>query len=393
MGVSDRLAPMRARHSVLAHLLAFGLIIGLITGPVTDPAWAQPAQASTPADDDTPADSPADSGAPAPPPAPDANDPAAPDANDPAAPDANDPAAPDANDPAAAGDGSAAPADPATQARAHYARAEAALGEGDYALAAAEYERAHALTQDPVLLFKIAGAHDRAGECADARIYYERYLQEGSPDESFRARAEERMTACEAAAPAPARGSGAMPADAGEGAGNGGPAATASPTASAAASAAGDAAGAGGAGPDGGPPSFIELEPTWQQSAGWVSVGATAALLTAGTMLALSAESRQEDLEYLVRYRDLNDDRPARYEGPAQDRYEELVREGNQLELSARLVLGAAGLAAASAAVFFYLDSSARADALTEGAPRAARRHVAPALVSGSPGIIAEWEL
>lgn len=361
MGVSARLAPMRARHLVLACLPAFGLITGQATGQVIGQAWGQPSgppQTSTPAADDGAAPAPAEA-----PPAPATGTPA-----------------PPAPDSAPAGD------DPTTQARAHYALAEAAMAEGDPALAAAEYERAHALTQDPVLLFKIAGAHDQAGNCAAARTYYERYLGEGSPDESFRARAEERMTACTTAAADPARGA-TTPA----GAGSGDPAAQGNAEGNGAAYDGIEWITAEGAGPLGGPPSFIELEPTWQESAGWVSVGTAAALLTAGTMLALSAESRQEDIDYLVRYRDLESEQPARFEGPVQDRYEELVREGEQLELASRLVLGAAGLAAASAAVFFYLDSSARAEALA-GDQRAARRHVAPALVSGSPGFIAGWE-
>lgn len=292
------------------------------------------------------------------------------------------------------------------------------MARADHAVAAAEYEHAHALTEDPVLLFKAAGAHDAAGNCEAARAFYERYLAEGTPDDGFRRQAEARIAAARGGACGdPARSAGAGgDADGGGADGAGG---DADGAASGSALGAGDAAAALAGdsdaaapeqgpppGPLQGPPSFADQEPSWQRSAAWISVGATAALVTAGAMLAMSAESREEDLDYLIRYRDLGTDTPARYAGQIQERYDTLIDEGERLARYSRLTFAAAGVAAAAAAVFFIIDpssgsssgpssgpsSESSAGAGQGRAPATARRHVAPGLVPGGLGVVAGWE-
>src|SRR5215216_6763625 len=70
-------------------------------------------------------------------------------------------------------------------AKMHYRNAEQAMTEGRYAGAAAEYIAAYEITQDAVLFYKIAIAHEKAGDCKAAVIYYRRYLAQGKPNGEF----------------------------------------------------------------------------------------------------------------------------------------------------------------------------------------------------------------
>ena len=72
-------------------------------------------------------------------------------------------------------------------------------------------------------------------------------------------------------------------------------------------------------------------------------------------MLALSAGSREEDIQNLIEFRDA-EGRPATYTGATRDRYRDLVDEGDRLEKLSVVALAATGAAAAASAVFFVLD-------------------------------------
>jgi hypothetical protein len=221
-------------------------------------------------------------------------------------------------------------------AKQHYQAAESAMAAGDFATAAREYGTAYEITRDAVLFYKLAAAFQRKGDCASALVYYRRYLAEGNPDASFRARTEAEIRACEAAgagatppAPAPADDVADVPRPA--------TAATA------------------GAGEPAVAPGLLDQPTTWQKTAAWTSVGVTAALLTAGAVLGLSARSREEDVANLADFRNAEGE-PATYTGATRERYEDLVEEGEDLERLAIIAFSAAGGTAALAVVFFLLD-------------------------------------
>ena len=87
-------------------------------------------------------------------------------------------------------------------ARTHYTNAENAAKAGDWAKAAKEYGIAYEITRDPVLFFKLGTAYQLSGDCTRAVEYFERYLKEANPSEDFQRDTRERITECQASAPA-----------------------------------------------------------------------------------------------------------------------------------------------------------------------------------------------
>ena len=72
-----------------------------------------------------------------------------------------------------------APADVA-RAKELYTAAEAAMADVDYPSAIRDYNAAYDITRDPVLFYKIGTAHEKAGKCPIAVVYYRRYLAEAT---------------------------------------------------------------------------------------------------------------------------------------------------------------------------------------------------------------------
>jgi hypothetical protein len=254
-------------------------------------------------------------------------------------------------------------------AKEHYARAEQAMKSGDHALAADQYGMAYDITRDPVLFYKIASAHYEARNCEAAIAYYNRYLDEGKPDERFRALTQERIETCKTTGgPGPGDGgAGGAGEDRGQdasgdvssGAPDGQPGSDADqPDPSA------DAPGLLGLPGAGGdrPPSFADQEVSAYSKTAWVSVGFAATFITAGAVLGLSASSREEDLKNLIEFRYPNGE-PAIYAGTSRERYEDYIDEGERLARYSRIAFVAAGLAAASATAFFILDARASKEA------------------------------
>ncbi len=283
-------------------------------------------------------------------------------------------------------------------AKRHYQAAEKAAAEGKYKLAAREYGVAYDITKDPVLFFKIGYAYDRADDCTTAKVYYLRYLKEGKPAPEFKQRTQALIQACKnrgrrsSSDPAPAD-TPASDTPSGvpvSGASRIVPSPTAPPTpatpppvstpepvtpsppptgtaptpapraTTTTPRPAPDAPPAAPQQPDGAsltgaPPSLDEEPPTWQRTAAWTSVGFTFALGTTAAVLALSAGSREEDIQNLIEFRDA-EGRPATYTGATRDRYRDLLDEGDRLERLSVVALAATGAAAAASAVFFVLD-------------------------------------
>ncbi len=253
-------------------------------------------------------------------------------------------------------------------AKRHYTAAEKAVGDKDWNLAAKEYGIAYEITHDPVLFFKLGNAYQSSGDCTRAVEYLERYLSEAKPSEEYQLDAKARIAACHATGTANAESASTVQSS-GE----------AAPTTDAAGnrplepslteentSIASDVTATGDelASPQLGDtanssnePSFMEEEVTWQQTAGWTSMGVSVAFLTASAVLGLSANSREEDIENLLSYRDAGG-RPTSYEDTVSERYETLADEGDALSRMSLIALGGAGISAAAAIVFFVLDES-----------------------------------
>jgi tetratricopeptide (TPR) repeat protein len=220
-----------------------------------------------------------------------------------------------------------------------YAQAESELAAGQYAEAARDYAMAFDLTKDPVLHFKIAGAHDKAGSCDLALTYYRRYLAEGNPSDEHKALTTERIVVCEKPAATPSTPDPST-----------GPATTTSTdpgtdpgTADAAAQLGGD------------PPSLAAMSPSKRRGAAWIVLGVGIALGTVGAVAAMSAEAAEKDLQDLYDIRIAG--RPPEWSPALQQRYDDLVSQGDRYQKLSWIAFGAAGAAVVGAAVLFVVSA------------------------------------
>lgn len=85
----------------------------------------------------------------------------------------------------------------------HFASAQEAYDKGDFAKAAAEYQKAYDIAKDPVILFSIGECYDKAGKIDLAVKNYHAYLAQ-SPAASDRAQVERRVAELEKKPGAPA---------------------------------------------------------------------------------------------------------------------------------------------------------------------------------------------
>ena len=278
----------------------------------------------------------------------------------------------------------------------HYKNAEAAMAAGRFQEAANEYGVAYAITQDPVLFFKIASADDQAGKCHVAVTYYRRYLKEGNPTAEYQKLTRERIAAC-AGESVPTEGAGT---GAGSGSGSGATAGSAA--------AAGSGSGSGavppdqGGGSDVGPPpgagsdagsgsgsdatpldlSLSAEHPSGKKTAAWIAVGGSIAAATVGTVFLLSANATEKDIDDL--YATTAGTAPPPFDGATQKRYDDLVGQGKRFNTLAAVSFGVAGVAAGTGIVLFILDHGHHH---AESAPGVVR--VTPALGPGHVGVVA----
>ncbi|MGN6107130.1 MAG: tetratricopeptide repeat protein [Kofleriaceae bacterium] len=228
--------------------------------------------------------------------------------------------------------------------------AEAAIAEGRYADALRDYGAAHELTRDPALLFKLGRAHQELGECDAAVDYYRRYLEEARPAASFVALTRERIAAC-----------GAPATDAGtSGAGSAAePPAPPSPSAPGAAETTPPDGTSGAATePTPAPAPAVDLG---RHRGPWLLLGGAIAAVTAGAVLAYSANAAERDIEDL--YVGIGG-RPPAFDEQLAARYRDAVDEGRRYERLSLISFGAAGALAIGATIWFLLDRDAPADAL-----------------------------
>lgn len=251
-------------------------------------------------------------------------------------------------------------------AKEHYKAAQAAEAAGNFTGAALEYGIAYDLTKDPILFFKIGVANEKAGKCAIALTYYQRYLKEGNPSDEYRRLTEEKIAGCKAAlGPTDAGGTGTTGgADAGAGGDGGGGGGTMEPDLGGAGGTTGTTETGGGDGAVGGDalgggagPAFTDKGGSWKRSAAWISTGATIGLLAVATVLYMSAEGSEEDLQALIDFRDQGG-RPLPFDD-VESQYQDLVDEGERFDRLSTIAFAAAGASAAAAITFFVLDARA----------------------------------
>lgn len=201
-----------------------------------------------------------------------------------------------------------------------------AMTEGRYADAARDYTAAYEISRDPVVFFKIGSAHDKAGACDVAVTWYRRYLDEAKPEPKYVSLAQERIDACKPVVdptPAPTE---TKPAEE-------------EPAASTEAVA----------------PATPPLATSKRKDAAWLLVGGALTFVTAGVVLAYSANSSEQDL------RDLyvsNNGKPPTFDDNTQNRYDDLVSEGERFEHLSWAAFGLAGGCAVAATVLFLKAES-----------------------------------
>lgn len=287
----------------------------------------------------------------------------------------------------------AQPADLSDAATA-YRAGEKAMAAGRFEDAVRSYGAAYEISKDPVLFFKLGSALDKAGKCSPAITYYQRYLREAKPSESFEKLTRSRIAACEAkvATEAPTAGP-TTPKTTPEAAAEAtteaalkttpppqppdpAPTAAEPPASEAIEPPASDEASQ--ARPQEAPVEAPYTGPSARRTGAWFGVATSLALVTVGSVFALSIESTEDDLRdlYVIRA----GGRPLVYEGAGRDRYEDLVERGEQYRTLAWVSFGLAGAAALTSTVLFLTS-----DAETT-APRAA---VAPLLDEHGAGIAA----
>lgn len=211
-----------------------------------------------------------------------------------------------------------APAEPAepnfAQATELYNAASKALDEGRGDDAARDFLAAFEITKDPVLFFKIGSAYEKAGKCSDAVGYYERYLAEAKPEENFVALTKQRIDACKAATAEPAAEPAAKPA-------------APAPAAEA-----------------------PMAPPSKNQDRAWLFVGGGLAFVTAGVVLAYSAESAEQDVKDLYVSSGGN---PPEFDAETKERYDDLVAEGERYQYLSWASFGIAAGCAIGATIYF----------------------------------------
>jgi tetratricopeptide (TPR) repeat protein len=209
-----------------------------------------------------------------------------------------------------------------------YNGASKALDEGRGDDAARDFLAAYDITKDPVLFFKIGSAYEKAGKCSDAIGYYERYLAEAKPEESFVTLTKQRIDACKATLPKPPAGDHqARPESAPD-------AAKPSPTPAA-------------------PAAEPMTEPSKDKDRAWLFVGASLAFITTGAVLAYSAESAEQDIKDLYVS---SGGSPPEFDAETKERYDDLVAEGNRYQYLSWASFGLAAGCAVGATIFFLRD-------------------------------------
>ena len=244
------------------------------------------------------------------------------------------------------------------KAGALYKAAEAAMAAGSYADAARDYAEAYDITKDPVLFFKIGGAHEKAGRCDVALTYYRRYLAEGTPAADYKQLTEERIVACEALVAKPAPDPTPDPT----------PEPTPDPGAEPAKPPPDDSTAQLSE-----RPSLAGSKPSRTRGVAWITLGVGIAFGTLGTVSALSAEAAEKDLADLYAL-------PVPY-AQSRETEQKILDQGKRYETLAWVGFAAAGASFIAATVLFV----ASADDDTEAPP------VSVHVGDGGASVVGSW--
>ena len=227
-------------------------------------------------------------------------------------------------------------------AKRHFLTGKDLFEKHDYSRAATEFEAAYEITKDPVVLFNVGEAYEKAGKLDDSIRAYEGYLA-GTPQAQDREDVEKKIDVLKAKRSAtptlPQTGGGVKVPP---------PGASENPP---------PPAGAGGG---------EEESNSGLRIAGWVGVGLTAALVTAGGMLALSAQGKQDDIARMQRFVDPTSGRPLDFNsGSVKAQYQQLYDDGNTFKDLSIAMFVISGVAATGTVALFLMDHyhfGARAD-------------------------------
>lgn len=255
------------------------------------------------------------------------------------------------------------------QAKEHYQNATKAEKDGRFDDALVELQAAFDVTKDPKLFFQLGRVHELANHLDEAVIAYRRFLNEAKPSAGKAAEVEATIARLEAqraaATPTPAELPTPTEVPVSET-----PPAEATPDSL-------DKLEAEDEGGSSGP---------WMRTAGWVSVGAAAVLLTTGGLLAASASAREDDISRLSSFRDPQTGQPSVYTGQVREQYEDAQSEGDSFKTYAMFTFIGAGVAAAAAVTFFVLDARQ-----PEPHHAAQEARLIPAAGPNSGGLTLEW--
>ncbi len=254
----------------------------------------------------------------------------------------------------------AQPAPDLARAKDLYLSAEKAMTDGRFADAIRDYGATFEITHDAILFYKIASAHQKAGKCDVALIYYGRYVKEARPTDRYLELTKARVRECggdvrampqsgtpipDAGSATPASGSGS--ADAGSAVGSAAPGpGSADP---------GPGSGDGSATVTGvGSGSAAPAPVLGRHRAAWLLVTTGIAFVTIGSVLAYSANSAESDITDLyVGFTGT----PSDFDDKTRATYDDLVAEGRRFERLSWLSFGLTGATAIGAIVLFKTGS------------------------------------
>jgi hypothetical protein len=302
----------------------------------------------------------------------------------------------------------------------HFGNAQAAFGQQHFKVAAGEFEAAYAVTKDPILLYNIAESWEKAGDGKKAVARYRDYLK-AQPNAGDKAEVNRRIKAIEAKkyklvsqsapgdepgetttppapgttppatlsatpeappAPAPAPTPATPPPGATPVAPEAPPAATATPAPEATPAPAPEPAPAPAPAPVTG---VVEERPSSKlRVAAWIGVAATVAVLTAGAIFGLAAQSRADEIDRQLNFVDASG-APKKFDQATQDNLTNLKSDGNLYNGLAIGFFSAAGALAITTTVLFVLDWRHHKES------RTAKLRVAPTVGKGGAGLVAGW--
>jgi hypothetical protein len=290
----------------------------------------------------------------------------------------------------------------------HFSAAQDAFGRKHFKTAASEFEAAYAITKDPVLLFNIGESYEKSGDGKRAVQSYKDYLA-ANPDAQDKSEIEKRIRAIEAkhgklvdqsapddtppatAAPSAVTPETTAPPPAATPSSE--PATEAAPAAPPLPSSATPERAAAPPPPPVATPAAVETRPppgildegpmTRMRVAAWIGVGSTLALLAAGAILGLAAQSRSDEIGRQLSFVDMTN-QPNKYDSATDNQLAQLRSDG---KLYNALGISFYSLAAASAVVttvLFVVD--AKRPKIREHALR-----LSPTLGNKGAGFAAAW--